>query len=89
MYLSEKFSKQIKQKIKFKKKSFKHKTKMSTIEEFIKSKGEIDLGNLSKLRLIGEGSMGSTYHLKNENYSLAIKCITDNKFLKDLFELEE
>ena len=59
---------------------------MSTIEEFIKSKGEIDLSNLN---LIGEGSMGSTYHLKNENYPLAIKCITDNKFLKDLFESEE
>ena len=57
---------------------------MSTIEEFIKSKGEIDVGNL-----IGEGSMGSTYHLKNENYPLAIKCITDNKFFKDLFESEE
>ena len=41
---------------------------MSTIEEFIKSKGEIDVGNLSKLKLIGEGSLGSTYHLKNENY---------------------
>ena len=37
---------------------------MSTIEEFIKSKGEIDVSNL---RLIGEGSMGSTYHFKYEN----------------------
>ena len=64
MYLSKKFSKKIKQKIKFKKKSFKHKKKMSTIEEFIKSKGEIDVSNL---RLIGEGSMGSTYHFKYEN----------------------
>ena len=86
MYLSEKFLKQIKQKIKFKKKSFKTKTKMSTIEEFVKSKDKIDV---STLKFIGEGSLGSTYHLKNENYSLAIKCITDNKFLKDLFESEE
>ena len=59
---------------------------MSTSEEFIKSKGEIDV---STLKFIGEGSLGSTYHLKNENYSLAIKCITDNKFLKDFFESEE
>ena len=59
---------------------------MSTIEEFVKSKDEIDV---STLKFIGEGSMGSTYHLKNENYPLAIKCITDNKFLKGLFESEE
>ena len=38
---------------------------MSTIEEFVKSKDEIDV---STLKFIGEGSMGSTYHLKNENY---------------------
>ena len=37
---------------------------MSTIEELIKSKSEIDVGDLI---FIGEGSMGTTYHLKNEN----------------------
>ena len=38
---------------------------MSTIEDLIKSKSEIDVGDL---RFIGEGSMGATYHLENENY---------------------
>ena len=38
---------------------------MSIIEDLIKSKSEIDVGDPSTLRFIGEGSMGATYHLEN------------------------
>ena len=54
---------------------------MSTPEEFIKQ-NEIEVGEAKGIEFLSEGTLGYTYSVKNKNYSLAFKCIKDNKRLK-------
>ena len=57
---------------------------MSNLEDFINNKSEIDLGDSNNVKLIGEGTLGSTYYMNKNNYSFAIKCINNDKFSKEL-----
>ena len=56
---------------------------MSTPEEFIKQ-NEIVVGDSKEIEFLREGILGQAYSVKNKNYSLAFKCIKDNKQLKQI-----
>ena len=60
---------------------------MSTLEEFIQQ-NEIEVGEAKGIEFLSEGTLGQVYSVKNENYSLALKCIKDNKYLKQIAHQE-
>ena len=60
---------------------------MSTRKEFLKQ-NEIEVGDSKKIKFLSKGTLGQTYSVKNEKYSLALKCINNNKRLKQIAHQE-
>ena len=59
---------------------------MANIKEEIKALKEI---NIDDVKILGEGSLGIVYKLKNLSQLIAIKCIKKTRLLNELVDLEK